>query len=591
MLLSVAKPARYTGNEWNAVRKDASAGAGLTRFAFCFPDVYEVGMSHVGLRILYEIINRRADASCERAFAPWIDMEQLMRERGIPLFAIESRDALTDFDFIGFTFQYELCYTNVLNMLDLAGLDPRAAGRGDGLPVVIAGGPCVCNPAPMAQFVDLFVAGEGEEVINELLDLYGAMKSAGAVPKCEFLREASKIGGIYAPMFPPENGRKVKKRIVPDLGAAGFPERGIVPNTEIVHDRITLELFRGCIRGCRFCQAGYIYRPVRERDPDTLLRQANALVCSTGYEEISLTSLSTSDYTGLGGLTERLSAQMGDRRVNLSLPSLRADSFSLGLAQDASNVRKSGLTFAPEAGTQRLRDVINKGITEEDILRSAEHAFNAGWGGVKLYFMIGLPTETEGDLDGIACLVRKIVETYRRVPKEARARDLNVSVSAASFVPKPFTPFQWEAQDDMDVLRYKQDYLKEALKMKYVKFHWHDARESVLEAVFSRGGAEAGDVLYEAWKAGARFDGWSECFNYDIWLGAFDKAGKRPADFANRRLGIDEALPWDIMDYGISGEFLASERERAYAGRVTENCRDGCARCGIDRMFECGLSG
>ena len=610
LLLQVEKPARYTGNEWNAVYKDISKNPDITRFAFCFPDTYEVGMSHIGLRILYDVINQREDACCERAFAPWTDMERAMRERGVPLFALESRDSLASFDFIGFTLQYELCYTNVLNMLDLAGLSPRAKERGGDFPVVIAGGPCVCNPAPMSGFIDLFVAGEGEEAVNEILDLYRAMKSGAGksngmtsgetasgdgcvnrVDKREFLREASKLEGVYAPAFPPQNGRKIKKRIIKDFNSVSFPERGIVPNIGIIHDRAVLELFRGCVRGCRFCQAGYIYRPVREKEPDKLISQAAALVCSTGYEEISLSSLSTGDYTELDALSGRLAAQMAGKRVNISLPSLRANTFSEDLADSAGSVRKGGLTFAPEAGTQRLRDVINKGVTDDDLLGSVETAFNAGWGGVKLYFMIGLPTETTEDLDGIADLVGKVVGLYKKAPKENRSKDLFINVSVASFIPKPFTPFQREAQDDTETLLRKQNYLKDALKMRYVKYNWHDARESLLEAVFARGGAETGEALYEAWKAGAKFDGWSECFNFEVWLDAFGKAGVNPSHIANRRIGQNEPLPWDIMDYGVSGEFLSRELERAYAGLTTDHCRAACADCGVAEAFGCGLRG
>ena len=593
LLLGVEKPARYTGNEWNAIYKPRSAdGAALTRFAICFPDVYEVGMSHIGLRILYEIINRRDDAACERAFAPWPDMERLMRNNGIALYGLESRDAIFAFDFIGFTLQYELCYTNVLNMLDLAGLPVKARDRGGDFPVVLAGGPCVCNPAPMSEFIDFFTPGEGEDVVNDILDLYGAMKAAaapGRADKREFLYEVSKLDGVYAPAFPPANGHKVKKRVVADLSAAAYPERGIVPNIEIVHDRAVLELFRGCIHGCRFCQAGYIYRPVREKDPKALARQAAALACSTGYDEISLTSLSTSDYTGLAAFTEEAAPRLAEQRVNLSLPSLRAGALSPELAQSAGGVRKSGLTFAPEAGTQRLRDAINKGVDEDDLLGSVEAAFNEGWGALKLYFMIGLPTETMEDVEAIAGLVRKVAAAYMKTPKERRARDLSISVGVSSFVPKPFTPFQWEAQDDMATLREKQRHLRDALKMRYVKLNWHGTEESFLEAVFSKGGAETGAVLYAAWKAGAKFDGWSEHFKYDIWLAAFEEAGVDPAGCANRRVALDEPLPWDIMDYGVTKEFLIKEREKAYAGRLTRNCREACANCGVDSAFGCGL--
>jgi len=594
ILRSVEKPSRYTGNEWNQVNKDLTGIK--TRFAFCFPDVYEVGMSHLGMRILYHLINERDDTYCERVFAPWVDMEQRMRENGIPLFALESRDAVKDFDFLGFTLQYEMSYTNIINMLDLAGVPIRSSGRTKGHPFVCAGGPCAYNPEPLSDIMDFFILGEGEEVINEVLDEYSKWKDSGASREA-FLDSISAIEGVYVPQFynvgynqdgtiaviKPKDDKypkKIKKRIVKDLDKVFYPEKIIVPFTDIVHDRIMLELFRGCIRGCRFCQAGFIYRPVREKSPERLHGLARKLVENTGYEEISLTSLSTSDYTQLENLTEGLINEMEKKKVNLSLPSLRVDSFSLELMKKAQEVRKSGLTFAPEAGTQRLRDVINKGVTEEDLLNSVSIAFEGGWCGVKLYFMLGLPTETFEDIDGIADLGNKVVRAYMDTPKEKRGKGLRVTISTSSFVPKPFTPFQWEAQDTIEVLKEKQKYLKNMIRSKYISYNWHDPELSFLEAVFARGDRKTGEVLIKAWEKGCKFDSWGEHFKFKEWLDAFHECGVDPAFYANRKRTLDEILPWEHIDIGVSRKFLERENKRAYNGELTPNCRINCSGCG-----------
>lgn len=603
ILQSVEKPSRYTGGELNSVIKDPEDVD--IRFAFCFPDVYEVGMSHLGMKILYHLLNEREDTWCERVFAPWTDMESRMRERGIPLFGLESRDPVRNFDFIGFTLQYEMSYTNIVNMLDLAGVPILDRDRGEGMPFVCAGGPCAYNPEPLADIVDFFMMGEGEEIIGEVMDAYLEWKKKG-VSREEFLNRIVNIEGIYVPQFykaeynadgtvsatkPLREGypARIRKRIIKDMDQTYFPDKIVVPFTGIVHDRIMLELFRGCSRGCRFCQAGFIYRPVRERTPGKLLELAEKLENSTGYEEISLTSLSTSDYTGLPQLTGDLVKEMEPKKVNLALPSLRVDSFSLELMEKAQKVRKSGLTFAPEAGTQRLRDIINKGVTEEDLINSVSLAFNGGWSGVKLYFMIGLPGETYEDIAGIAELGQKVADTWLKTPRELRGKGLEVTISTSSFVPKPFTPFQWEAQDAMAELREKQKFLKGKIRSKFIKYNWHESEVSLLEAVFARGDRETGRVLVKAWENGCKFDSWGEHFKFDAWMKAFEECGVDPGFYANRKRDPDEVFPWDHIDTGVSKKFLKRENERAYKGEVTPNCSVACSACGAASLQGGGI--
>ena len=595
ILQSVEKPSRYTGNEWNSVKKNPEEVE--IRFAFCFPDLYEVGMSHLGMKILYHMLNERADTYCERVFAPWIDMEQRMREHGIPLFTLESKDPIYQFDFVGFTLQYEMSYTNIVNMLDLGKVPILSSERTREHPFVCAGGPCAYNPEPLADIVDFFMMGEGEEIINEVMDVYVQWKSQNQ-SRDNFLSRIAQIEGIYVPQFytvdyledgtiksivpnSKEYPEKIRKRIIKNLDETYFPDKIVVPFTEIVHDRIMLEIFRGCTHGCRFCQAGFVYRPVRERSPEMLLEKAKKLVENTGYEEISLTSLSTSDYTALGELTQGLISEMEKRKVNLSLPSLRIDSFSLDLMEKAQKVRKSGLTFAPEAGTQRLRDVINKGVTEEDLLNSVTIAFNGGWNGVKLYFMIGLPTETEADIEGIADVGQNVVHAYMGVPKEKRGKGLNVNVSTSTFVPKPFTPFQWEPQDTMDAIREKQKLLKSKIRSKQITYHWHDPELSLLEAIFARGDRRVCKALIKAWEKGCKFDSWREHFKFETWLEAFEECGIDPNFYANRKRSYDEVLPWDHIDIGVSKKFLIKESEKASRGELTSNCRTSCTNCGV----------
>lgn len=603
LLLKVEKPAKYTGNEWNMVKKNPEDVK--VRFAFCFPDDYEIGMSHLGMKILYHVMNKQDDIYCERAFAPWVDMEKLLRENNLPLYALETFTPLSEFDMVGFTLQYEMSYTNILNMLDLGGIPIFAKDRTEGMPFVVAGGPCACNPEPLAEFIDFFVLGEGEEVTLEYIEEYKKWKEAGESRE-QYLKRISRIEGIYVPslydVFYYEDGTimdvlpntsdvpdTIKRRIIKDMDKVDFPEDIIVPYVGIVHDRIMLELFRGCIRGCRFCQAGFIYRPVRERSHQRLLDIAKASVAKTGYEEISLVSLSTSDYSGLPDLCNNLIDYTEAEKVSLSLPSLRVDNFSLGLMEKVSKVRKSGLTFAPEAGTQRLRDVINKGVTDENLLNSVMLAVAGGWSSVKLYFMIGLPTETMDDVDGVADLGINLVEACRGIPGES-AKQLRVTLSTSCFVPKPFTPFQWEPMDSMESLMEKQFHLKDRIKKRTrrIDYNYHDAKLSFMEAVLARGDRKISKVIYKAWEKGCKFDGWDEFFSFDKWIEAFEECGVDPKFYANRKRDYSEVLPWDHIDMGISKEFLKNESLKAHDGDLTRNCAVGCSKCGA-QTYKAGI--
>ena len=601
ILQSVQKPARYVGGEYNEIIKDKREVD--VRVAFCFPDTYEIGMSNIGMRILYDVMNKLPGVWCERVFAPWGDMEQALREHDIPLYALESKDPVRDFDLIAFTLGYEMSYTNVLNMLELAGV-PKLASEREGLHnLVFAGGVCTVNPEPLADFIDFFSIGEGEEMTPEILTLYRTAKRDGWT-KAEFLREVCKIGGVYVPSLyrhsynpdgtlaaiEPLDGApaRVTKRVIENMDKSDWPEHAIVPSTEIVHDRSNLEVFRGCIRGCRFCQAGFCYRPVREKHAETLLKQAIESLEDSGHSEITLASLSTSDYTQLAQLAEPLLDYCQPRKISLSLPSLRADNFSRELMLKVQKVKKTGLTFAPEAGTQRLRDAINKNVTEEEILQTCATAFSGGWSSVKLYFMLGLPTETDEDVLGIAELAQKIVHTWRENAANKK-RGLSINLATAYFVPKPFTPFQWEAQITPEEYLRRVHLLKNALNSRAIDYRYHESDLSRLEAVLARGDRRLGKVLLEAQRRGARLDGWDEYFCYQTWLDAFAACGVDPDFYTVRGFGEEEILPWQTISVGVTDAFFRRERAQAYASKITPDCRAGCAGCGAAKLCKGGV--
>ncbi len=596
-LLKVQKPGRYVGGEPGSIVKNISDIN--IRFAFCFPDSYEIGMSHLGIKILYGLYNSIPDVWCERIFAPWDDMEKEMRARNIPLYGLESGDAIKDFDFVGFTLQYELSYSNILNMLDLAQIPLLAKERTDDDPIVVCGGPCACNGEPLADFVDIFSLGDGEEVSVDMFDLYRACKEKGFTRQ-QFLRMASKIDGLYVPslytvdynedgtiksVLPTDDAPKtVKKRVVSDLNSMYYPDNFVVPFIDIVHDRAVEEIFRGCIRGCRFCQAGFLYRPIREKSPETINKQSRDLCRNTGYDEISLSSLSSSDYTKLPELLDEMIDWSEKDKVSISLPSLRVDGFSAELTEKLKKVRRGGLTFAPEAGTQRLRDVINKNVTEEELINTCRTAFDGGWTSVKLYFMIGLPTETLEDVEGIVKMSQIAVDTFYRNPNKPKGKGVQVTSSVSTFVPKPFTPFQWEPQDTIDVIHQKQKHLLGCITSKKITLNYHDASTSFLEAVFARGDRRLGKVLLRAHELGCKFDGWTDFFSIDKWMQAFNDCDVDPAFYANRRRSYDEILPWDHLDYGISKSFLIREHEKSLRAETTPHCRQQCAGCGANKL-------
>lgn len=600
LLKSVEKPGRYVGGEYNSVIKNKQDVK--CRFAFCFPDVYEIGMSNLGVRILYDVLNKDRNIWCERVYAPWTDMKKAMEDYSMPLTAQESGDPVKSFDLIGFSLQYELCYTTALAMLKLADIPMWSKDRCESDPIIIGGGPCVYNAEPVADFFDLINVGEGEEVLLEICNLYIKMKENGSYSRTAFLREASHIEGVYIPSlyevsynadgtikeYKPLYGdtpKKIRKRIIGDLDKAPYPEKLVMPYIETVHDRIVLEVYRGCIRGCRFCQAGMVYRPIREKSPEVLCKTARCLYDNTGYEEISLISLSISDYSELPALTEGLLSWTDEKKVSLSLPSLRLDSFSEELMQKISSVRTGGLTFAPEAGTQRLRDVINKNVSEDDLKRSVGIAFKGGKSNVKLYFMNGLPTETDEDILGIANLAKTVIDCYFALPKPERPKGgVSVTVSVSCFIPKPFTPFQWERQDSFEQLEAKQKLLKDAITDKRIRYTYHDAKVSRIEAILARGDRRLAPAIAYAVSHGAMLDAWDEHFDYDKWCEAFAACGIDPDFYTVRGFGEDEVLPWDIIDIGVTKQFLLREKHLAYEGKTTPSCAEKCSGCGASKL-------
>ena len=601
ILLRVQKPARYTGGEYNEIIKDKAAVD--VRFAMCFPDTYEIGMSNLGLRILYGSMNQAEGVWCERAFAPWGDMEEEMRKEHIPLYALESGDSLKNFDFVGFSLGYEMAYTNVLNMLDLAHIPLHSDQRGEDDPIIVAGGTCVYNGEPLADFIDIFSLGEGEDVTLEMIDLYRKGKQAGW-SRAEFLQNAAQVPGLYVPSLyeisyhqdgtvqaiTPTHGapEHIRKRIVADLDKSYFPVKTIIPSTDIVHDRVMLEVFRGCIRGCRFCQAGYCYRPVRPKSVDLLVQQGIASCKDSGYQEMTLSSLSTSDYRPLTELCDGLLEYCDPRNININLPSLRADGFSMGIMQRLQRVRKTSITFAPEAGTQRMRDTINKNVKEEDLLQSCRTAFEGGCNAVKLYFMLGLPTETDEDVIGIARLAEKVYWTWKNYAVN-KSRGLRITVSTSFFVPKPFTPFQWEAQITRDEYHRRVDLLRGSIKNKSIQYNWHEMETSYIEAVLARGDRRLGKLLETVWRKGARLDSWSEYFDFQRWMEAFAETGIDPDFYALRERPKDEILPWSMIDIGVHPEYLWREREQAYRSVITPDCRVKCMGCGANCLLPKGV--
>ena len=601
ILLKVEKPARYTGGEVNSVMKDKNQVD--IRFAMCFPDVYEIGMSHLGLQILYDMFNRREDTWCERVFSPWTDLDAVMRKRQIPLFALESQEPVKDFDFLGITLQFEMCYTNILQVLDLSGIPLSAGERTMDDPFVIGGGPCAVNPEPLAEFFDLFYIGDGETVYYQLLDAYREWKQSGLDRKV-FLEMAAEIEGIYVPSFyevtyredgtlasfepvNPHAKSRIRRQVVRDVSTASYPLKPVVPFIKVTQDRAVLEIQRGCIRGCRFCQAGMIYRPSRPRNLSMLKETARAILKNTGHEEITLSSLSSSDYLELKELVEFLMEEFQSQGVNISLPSLRIDAFSLDVMKRVQDVKKSSLTFAPEAGTQRMRDVINKGLTEEAILEGAAQAFAGGWQKVKLYFMLGLPGETKEDMEGIAVLADKVARKYYEIPKENRQGKCQITSSTSFFVPKPFTPFQWAtmytAEEYVKKAQVVQEAMRNQLNRKSLRYHWHTAELTVLEGTFARGDRKMGAVLLEAYRLGCMYDSWDENFSYETWMKAFENTGISPEFYNLRPRQEDELFPWDFIDCGVSRKFLRKEWEKAMQGEVTPNCREQCSGCGSAR--------